>query len=152
MQRVRLLAKLAVGDVDDQADRAGGALPFGRVLKERLAAQQDPADRAVEARDAVLILIVAAAVGVQRSGQLLAEVRAHVVWDDALEQIGVGIDVEIVGRAQDRAQLRRPVTPPRHPVDLVHAEPGCAAHETQPLLGVAQRLAGGEVGLIARTR
>ena len=110
-----------------------------------LAAQQDPAGRAVEARDVVLVLVVAAAVRRERGPELVAERHAHLVRDDTLEQVGVGVDVEIVGHAQQRAQLRRPVAPPRNPVDLVHAEPGRAPHQAQPLLGVAQRLFGGKL-------
>ena len=136
---------LAVRDVDDQADRARGAPPLRSLGEEGLAAQQDPAGRAVEARDAVLVLVVAAAFRRERGLELVAERRAHVVRHDALEQVGVGVDVEIVRHPQQRAQLGRPVAPPRHPVDLVHAEPGRAPHQAQPLLGVAQRLLGGKL-------
>ena len=153
VQRIRLLAVLAVGDVDDQADRTRGAPPLRPFGEEGLAAQQDPAGRAVEAGDAVLVLVVAAAFRRERAVELVAERRAHLVRDDALEQVGVGVDVEIVRHAQQRAQLGRPVAPPRHPVDLVHAEPGRAPHQAQPLLGVAQRLLGGKLlGIRARGR
>src|SRR2546430_11615629 len=90
-QRIRLLAALAVRDVDNQPDRARGALAVRPIVKEGLTAQENPAGRAVEARDAMLILIVATAFGYERRLQFLAEARAHVVRDNALEQIRIGV-------------------------------------------------------------